>query len=77
MSGFFQEKYTLCYRKNNYSNTWNCEFGFDSITDINARSHDILKNNKDVVTTFFPVYNFTPEFIQKQKIKYNLTPIIQ
>jgi len=77
MSEFIKENYTLCYRKNKFDHVWKCEFGFESTKDVDKRAFSILETNKDAVTTFFPVYNCTPQFIQKQKIKYNLIPVIQ
>lgn len=73
---FTRVSYTLCY-KNIYGDSWNCEYGYDSIIDIDDRSRELRKlNSKYLATIFFSFRNLVPVFMQKYYISNQLKPRI-
>lgn len=74
LNEFFGEEYTLCYKKNLHGHGWECEKGFKSVKDVDARTHDLHLETPIISTTFFPVWQVTPTFIHKLDIQWNLRP---
>ena len=72
MSGLF----TLCYRKDPFARNWDCEYGFESVSQVDYRANEIREKNPTAVTTFMPFSSYTPVFVQREIIRYNFTPSI-
>lgn len=70
----FDNEFILCHKINNNSIRWNCECGFDSVNSVDKYALKLRQKNENVVTTFFPCYKFTPNFMKRQYVRYQLTP---
>lgn len=74
MSDLLQEQFTLCYRSSPYDQTWKCESGYNSVNEVDVRTAELRKQNKDVATTFFPFNKQTPSLVQQKQIQWSLMP---
>ncbi len=70
-----KENITLCYRTNNYSQRWTCEYGFDSVRSADERAHKVIQCNAIHETRLFPFNAITPISVQRAIIKTKLMVI--
>ena len=74
--GFFDIEYVLCYKRNLYSNDWNCKETWPSMKKINTRINELLMTNSSTAIQCFSFCKITPNFIRKPYIMYHLRPNI-
>lgn len=69
------QNFILCYRKPHGIN-WDCECGYNSVNEVNARTSELLMKNKNLTTTFFPTGYYTPLVFKQLNIQSALSPKI-
>lgn len=63
---------TLCYRNNKNPNDWLCECDYKSLIEADLKAIQLINTNKNIDTRIFSFNKYTPNFYQKNKIKYQL-----
>jgi len=66
---------TLCYRDKRSKYKWNCEYDFQSINEADSRTFELLNQSNEFETRLYPFNKFTPKFIKKGKIMWDLSYI--
>ena len=71
----FKETFTLCHWKElQLHKHCECESGFESVKDVDKRTHELREKDKHIHTTFYPTYSMIPNWMQKLSITFKQTP---
>jgi len=65
--------FILCYRKPHGLN-WDCELGYKSVMEVDERTTELLKQNTNLTTTFFPTRYYVPIAFRQMLISSALSP---
>jgi len=76
MNNFFKEEFTLCHRQDPFTREWKCECGFNTVKEVDYRANVIRELHPTSVTTFMPFYKGTPNIVQREIIRYRMTPMV-
>jgi hypothetical protein len=67
------QEFILCYRKP-HGLHWECEQGYQSVTEVNERTFELLNKDSHLTTTFFPTSLYTPMVFRQLRIQSALSP---